>query len=503
MRSDFRWSKTLIVLIGLFLVVQLTTLSPLWNHLQSHVSSFRTVLKPSSSTSNSVTRLPSDYLNLSPDEERCERVFGPSHLEYLASHQLPYCEPGSNSGLQCFRINRTAEVWTSDSLCIAQGALLDGNREKELSLQCRLRNFTAEALAGNEEVAGVLNIEDMPSFYYWTGIMEQLKTWKINGNDDSGCGKDSGDKNWILLTRRETNLNIWHKLVELWQASISLDVIRMATNPTTGGPYLTPQEEASVQVVFEDDRDEPLNDWWTIVSGNPPIRKSQLSPGCYKNVILPLVGSSSPYWSLLGRPYTGAKVCKDTFLADAFLRRIYRYLRIEPPGPTVRDPVITIIDRKGTRKIFNIERYVENLRQKYPNLKINLVDFGTLTLREQVLVAQGTDILVGHHGAGMTHVLFMPEQSAVIEIFPPTFGLAGFRHLSKMRQHSYFAVNSIWVGDWEKETGTGSGTEHPPWDESKWQNSEWVYIRERDFQSLVDAALWSIDYKSVGTASPP
>jgi hypothetical protein len=48
--------------------------------------------------------------------------------------------------------------------------------------------------------------------------------------------------------------------------------------------------------------------------------------------------------------------------------------------------------------------------------KINTVDLGTLTLREQVLVAQDTASLVEHHGAGMTHVLFTPELSAVIKI---------------------------------------------------------------------------------------
>jgi hypothetical protein len=61
----------------------------------------------------------------------------------------------------------------------------------------------------------------------------------------------------------------------------------------------------------------------------------------------------------------------------------------------------------------------------------------------------------------------------------------------------------MWVRDWEKEMGTGSGTQHPPWHESKWQDSEWVYIREKDSQSLVDAALWSMDYKGFGIAPQP
>jgi hypothetical protein len=56
-----------------------------------------------------------------------------------------------------------------------------------------------------------------------------------------------------IVSQKKDNPNIWHKLAELWQASISLDVVRMATDPAAGLPYLAPQEDASVQVVFEDD----------------------------------------------------------------------------------------------------------------------------------------------------------------------------------------------------------------------------------------------------------
>jgi hypothetical protein len=57
--------------------------------------------------------------------------------------------------------------------------------------------------------------------------------------------------------------------------------------------------------------------------------------------------------------------------------------------------------------------------------------------------------------------MFMPEQTAVVEVLPPTFGIGGFRELSKMRQLSYFSMNSVWVEDWENETGVSNGKEYP------------------------------------------
>lgn len=302
--------------------------------------------------------------------------------------------------------------------------------------------------------------------------------------------KETANGDWILLAIREGNVNIWHKLAELWQAMVALDIIRMAVDPSSGLPFLTPTDQ--VHVVFEDDREEPLDDWWTMITGNAPIRKSQLEPRCYGNVIIPLAGSSSPFWILLIENISH-QVCKSTFLLDTFLRRLFRYLRIEQRQQGTDAPVITIIDRQQTRKIFNLRQYTDNLRHKYPNLTINLIDFATLSLRDQVILVQNTGVLIGYHGAGMTHVLFLPEESAVVEILPPVFSTAGFRQLSRMRGLTYFSTHSMWVGDWEKEMNASSGLAAgpAPTDEAGWQQEEWVYIKEEEFQGLVDAALRS------------
>ncbi len=496
MRFDLRSGKLWVVLVAFLVVIQLLTLTPLWSQLQRRAPTFVTSILPQPAQHSSETlHLPSDY-TLSSNDSICEDTFGTSYLTKLALRQQPYCDSGSPSRLQCFRTNRTDNLWVSDSLCIAQGVELIRGREKILSLQCDLRNFTEEALAGNEKVEGIQNIADMHSYWFGTGVHDTLDQWQIQKDAESQCSKQSADKKWFLLARRETNVNIFHKLAELWQATMTLDVVRMAIDPFSDHQYLTAEDDVSVEVVFEDDREEPLDDWWTVVTGNKPLRLSQLDSGCYGNVIIPLAGSSSPFWNLL-RQNANDQICANTVLINTFVRRLFRHLRIESRRHTVRHPVITIIDRQKTRKIFKIREYVENLRHKYPGLTINLVDFASISLHEQVVLVQNTDILIGHHGAGMTHILFLPEQSSVVEIFPPTFKTAGFGHFSKMRGLTHFALNSMWVGDWEKETNTSSAVTPPPWDEGTWQSQEWVYLREKDFQAYVEAALRSQYYADV------
>jgi len=56
------------------------------------------------------------------------------------------------------------------------------------------------------------------------------------------------------------------------------------------------------------------------------------------------------------------------------------------------------------------------------NYTVNAVAWSELTFREQLQVAATTDILIGAHGAGLSHVLFLPPHSALVEIKPNGFG---------------------------------------------------------------------------------
>ncbi len=50
---------------------------------------------------------------------------------------------------------------------------------------------------------------------------------------------------------------------------------------------------------------------------------------------------------------------------------------------------------------------------------IEVVDFARISPRQQIELTQGANVLVGQHGAGLAHMLWMPPGSRVIEIAPP------------------------------------------------------------------------------------
>jgi hypothetical protein len=76
------------------------------------------------------------------------------------------------------------------------------------------------------------------------------------------------------------------------------------------------------------------------------------------------------------------------------------------------------------------------------NFGFEQVAMEDLPLREQIRLAASTDCLVGPHGAGMVHCLFMPPGSIVIELFSSHyFNPCMFPVIDHLR-HTYFMVPS-------------------------------------------------------------
>jgi hypothetical protein len=71
-------------------------------------------------------------------------------------------------------------------------------------------------------------------------------------------------------------------------------------------------------------------------------------------------------------------------------------------------------------------------------VRVREVDFSTLSLEEQIYVDATTDVMIGPHGAGLMHNVFMPDRAALIELFVD--GSAANRHFHNLafwRGHDY------------------------------------------------------------------
>ena len=55
-------------------------------------------------------------------------------------------------------------------------------------------------------------------------------------------------------------------------------------------------------------------------------------------------------------------------------------------------------------------------------IDLRTVELAQLTIDEQLQTIADTDVLVGMHGAGLTHVVYLPDWAGVVELWPSVRG---------------------------------------------------------------------------------
>ena len=70
------------------------------------------------------------------------------------------------------------------------------------------------------------------------------------------------------------------------------------------------------------------------------------------------------------------------------------------------------------RKVENEQELIAKLRKKFSNYTIRGVQIDLFDMKQQLEFITTTDILIGMHGAGLTHSMFLPKHAGIIELIP-------------------------------------------------------------------------------------
>ncbi|CAG7661329.1 unnamed protein product [Allacma fusca] len=137
---------------------------------------------------------------------------------------------------------------------------------------------------------------------------------------------------------------------------------------------------------------------------------------CFKNAVFPLLPRM-----IFGLYYNTPLIwgCRNSGLFHAFSKFMLHRLKIKArPVPTLSKLNVTFISRQTRyRKVLNEDILLQELR-KNQDLNVIKADFTWSTpFAKQLEVIQNTDILIGMHGAGLTHLLFLPDWAAVFELY--------------------------------------------------------------------------------------
>lgn len=109
------------------------------------------------------------------------------------------------------------------------------------------------------------------------------------------------------------------------------------------------------------------------------------------------------------------------------------------PAPSDKK-VITYVQRniRGRRLTAKCEAELIDKISALPQVKLQIVDFASLSFKEQIQVTAGSDILLGVHGNGLSHTLFLPSRAALIELFPKNSFRVEYRIFANARGLPYY-----------------------------------------------------------------
>jgi len=197
-----------------------------------------------------------------------------------------------------------------------------------------------------------------------------------------------------------------------------------------------------------------LDSTWQVAFGDSlPVKHLPGEVSCFKKAVIVSAGYASPLWK--NNRSWKSPMCSPA--ADAFANHMLARFGLQA---TKRVPKrVVLIDRvpytahprsspgKMPRTIDNIE--VLEAAVKEAGGEVKVVRFEELGFGEQLREVREADVLVGIHGAGLSHVLFMSPGATMVELATNQLGM--FNGFATWRP----AVKFVSV-----HMGSGSGNYH-------------------------------------------
>ncbi|XP_054283091.1 EGF domain-specific O-linked N-acetylglucosamine transferase [Macrosteles quadrilineatus] len=136
---------------------------------------------------------------------------------------------------------------------------------------------------------------------------------------------------------------------------------------------------------------------------------------CFRNLIFPLLPRM-----IFGLYYNTPLIwgCERSGLFHAFSRHVLHRLQV-PEHPRTSSAVkITLLSRESAyRNILNEQELLSAL-QANPDYQVQRVVYNRhMDFQQQLELTRNSDIFVGIHGAGLTHLLFLPDWAVVFELY--------------------------------------------------------------------------------------
>ncbi|XP_028176160.1 EGF domain-specific O-linked N-acetylglucosamine transferase [Ostrinia furnacalis] len=215
---------------------------------------------------------------------------------------------------------------------------------------------------------------------------------------------------------------------------------------------------------------------------------------CFKNVVLPLLPRM-----IFGLYYNTPLIygCERSGLFHAFSKHILHSLNVKLQIRDSDKIRVTLLSRGTTyRSILNEKQLLDALHKVDDYYVQRVVYDRTMPFTKQLEITHNTDVFIGIHGAGLTHLMFLPDWAAVFELYnceDPNcyFDLARLRGLKYVTWENKEKLV-------QQDEGHGPNGSHAKFTNYSFDVEEFLrlvakcaeHVRKRpDFKSFIEASL--------------
>ena len=116
---------------------------------------------------------------------------------------------------------------------------------------------------------------------------------------------------------------------------------------------------------------------------------------------------------------------------------------------------VTYVKRNGIRSL-NPDVEARMLDLLSP-LHVEVVDFASMTLTQQIRCAFGSDAMIGVHGNGLTNSFWMRSRARLLELFPRDFHTYDYQFNAELAQLRYLGLEAKETGGYVFTNGVRAG----------------------------------------------
>lgn len=319
------------------------------------------------------------------------------------------------------------QVWTSEMQSFCNELMYGYSHEfAYLSGVTINRDFCQCSRKGGEFVNNVINQEEQAEYYafkmgcfqlachnrpaYYFNGNNHLSEWLYSMSTHNQNSKpiDVVSEFTIAVTRYEY-ANLYHTMTDWYNAFLLMQFFNRTAYETN-------------ILIVDAHPFGALDHVWTQLF-NSTVRLSALSRRTqFRHLVWGILGYNSPMTTYISSNPPLYDEFRNHFLSSF---RIDESRRLNCKRPTIlfiwrRDYVAHPRNPAGTvsRKISNEAQLLSYVQRNNKDAAVHGFQLDQYNMTQQLRFVVATDILIGMHGAGMTHVLFLPKWAAVIELVP-------------------------------------------------------------------------------------